>query len=59
MNILTEDALKDLFIWLGEQLKSALGRQSWETFVQSFPYDEGGATLYLFPTSWRIPGVDD
>lgn len=57
MKILSEPALEAALRWLGDYLKFELQRQAWETDVESFP-DEG-ATLYLFPPSWRLPGIDE
>jgi hypothetical protein len=57
MKILNEPALEVVLRWLGDYLKFELQRQGWEAYIESFP-DEG-ATLWLFPPSWRLPGVDD
>jgi hypothetical protein len=60
MQILTEPALAAALAWLGDRLKFELKRQEWESYVQSFPDDEAcGGTLYLFPSSWRMPATDD
>jgi hypothetical protein len=57
MKILSEDALEVALRWLGDYVKFELQRQTWETYVESFP-DEG-ATLFIFPPTWRLPGIDD
>jgi hypothetical protein len=59
MNILTEDALIDIFKWFGGKLKAKLKRPDLEFRVESFPNYDGGATLYLFPPSWRLPGLPE
>jgi DNA polymerase-3 subunit epsilon len=57
MTILSEDALEAAMRWLADHLKFELNRQAWETYVEAFP--EEGASLFLFPSAWRVPGVDD
>jgi hypothetical protein len=57
MKILSDEALVVAFRWLGDHLKCELQLPAWETYLESFP-DEG-ATLYLFPSAWRLPGIDD
>jgi hypothetical protein len=60
MNILTEDALIELFEWLGNQLKAKLKRPDWEFAVTSYSLNNGGGTtLFLFPSSWRMPGLPE
>jgi DNA polymerase-3 subunit epsilon len=55
MNILSEPALKRTLVWLGNHLKFELQRQDWKIDVESFA--DAGGTLYLFPSSWRLPGI--
>jgi hypothetical protein len=55
MNILSEPALKRTLVWLGNYLKFELQRADWKVDVQSSE-DEGG-TVYIFPSSWRLPRV--
>jgi hypothetical protein len=57
MMILSEDALRAALRWLADHLKFELKRQAWETSIESFL--EEGALLFLFPSAWRVPGVDD
>ena len=56
MKILSDSALDLALRWLGDYLRFELKRQAWEAQVEV--YEEGG-TLYLFPQSWRLLGIDD
>jgi hypothetical protein len=56
MYILTDDALIELFEWLGKQLKSKLKRPDLQTDVI---VDDDAAGLYLYPPAWRMPGLPE
>ena len=57
MEILSDPALEMALQWLADFLKFELRLPDWEAHVESL--QEGGATLYLFPSSWRLSGIDD
>ncbi len=57
MKILSDPALEMALRWLADFLRFELQHPDWEAHVESLP--EEGATLYLFPPSWRLSGIDD
>lgn len=60
--ILTDEAQTYALNQLGQWLKKELNRPDWEIAVD-LPKGDGGTDvdgyLYLYPTSWRIPGTEE
>lgn len=52
MNILSDPALEFALRWLGDFLRFELQHPEWEAPIVE-------STLYLFPPSWRVKGIDE
>lgn len=61
MKILTDEGMRGALTQLGNHLKSRLGwNDGWEIDYCADAENDGiGGILYLFRSSWRIPGTDE